>query len=158
MIALKSVFDLQEFVILRNTYEFKPPEKGNIIVSDIISKYLIDIDYTIKAKGKENLQFQIFVKIEINKDFIQPGYSLFIEGVGFFKFEKSHQLSDDEKLSFLQTSGISICINCLRSLMGGLTAYGPFGKYLLPSIDVNDLVEQKVLKMQETVKKKKLKS
>jgi preprotein translocase subunit SecB len=153
MIALRSVFDLQEFVILKNFYEFQPPPKGNVSISELTADYIIDIDFTIKPQNKEHLSFQVFVKIEVNKDFVLPGYDLFIEGLGFFKFDKKDGLSDDEKLTFLQTSGISICINCLRSILGGLTAHGPFGKYLLPSIDVNDLLNQKTIRMEKMLKK-----
>lgn len=152
MIAKKSVFDLNEFVVIRNNYEFIPPEEDNLLINETLSNYEIDVDYSIVPNDTETA-FQIFVKIQVNKDGILPGYKLFSEGVGLFEFVTPN-LSDDEKSVFLIGSGISICINSLRSLISGVTSFGPFGKYLLPSIDVSDLVAQKTANIQARKKVK----
>jgi preprotein translocase subunit SecB len=43
----------------------------------------------------------------------------------------------------LHFSGINICVNSLRNIIATVTANGLFGKYTLPSIDVNQLIADK---------------
>jgi len=80
-----------------------------------------------------------------------PRYSIFAKRVGVFEFEKSSSLSPAEKAHFLYYSGISICINALRSIVSGSTAHGPYGKYTIPSVDVNSLlIDKGILKQKDS--------
>ena len=56
---------------------------------------------------------------------------------------KTDSLSEENKKSLLQFSSVSIALSSLRGFITSLTANAPFGKYTLPSIDVNDLFNQK---------------
>ena len=53
------------------------------------------------------------------------------------------KLSNDERASLLNYSGLSITINHVRGFIAALTSYAPFGRYNLPTIDVNSLLSQK---------------
>jgi preprotein translocase subunit SecB len=56
----------------------------------------------------------------------------------------------------LQFSAVSIALNSLRGFISSLTANAPFGRYILPSIDVNDLFRQKAkVNVKPVVKRKK---
>ena len=104
-----------------------------------IESYNIDIDFV--AQDLKNEIIQLFVKIEVNlSEQKQSGYSIFSEGVGIFEFDKDLQLSDNDKFNFIYISGLSICINSLRAIITNVTSYAPFGKYSLPSIDINELL------------------
>jgi preprotein translocase subunit SecB len=61
----------------------------------------------------------------------------------FFPIAKTDSLSEENKKSLLQFSSVSIALSSLRGFITSLTANAPFGKYTLPSIDVNDLFNQK---------------
>jgi preprotein translocase subunit SecB len=81
------------------------------------------------------------------------GYNIFAEGVGIFEFDKSDAITEAEIGNYLYFSGISICINGLRSIISNVTSHGPFGKFTLPSIDVNSLlIEKGILKQEDTLK------
>lgn len=141
MIANRSPLDLAEFALISQQYKFTPPDDG-IDVMALMDGYEIDIDFSINTR--DDIQFQMYVSIGINKNGILPGYIISSEGVGFFDFANAGDLSKKEKGEFLQVSGISICINQLRGIIISLTSNGPLGKYLLPSIDVNDLLNEKL--------------
>ena len=143
MIAKKSPFILRNFLLLKQSIEFVPPPNDQAInISEITDLYNIDIDFTIQDDQKPF--YQIFVKIEINvSEQKQFGYSIVSEGVGIFEFDKSIENIEKEKGNYLYFSGISICINSLRSIILNVTAHSPFGKYTLPSIDVDELLKDK---------------
>lgn len=102
----------------------------------------MDIDYAIPESVDDN--YQLYTKIGVNSvEKPSPGYVLFIEGVCVFTINKSHKLTEEDISNLLHFSGISICINSLRNILGTATAHGPFGKYTLPSIDVKKLLADK---------------
>ncbi|MEC3879338.1 hypothetical protein [Parapedobacter sp. 10938] len=141
MIAKRSPLDLAEFALLSQQYKFTPLDDG-VNVMALMDGYEIDIDFSISTR--DDIQFQLYVSIGINKKGVLPGYTISLEGVGFFDFANAGDISKKEKGEFLQFSGISICINQLRGIIISLTSNGPLGKYLLPSIDVNDLLAEKL--------------
>lgn len=151
MIVKRSPLDLAEFALVNQQYKFTPPDEGEVDVGALVDQYEIDIDFSINTQ--DNIRFQVYVAIGVNKNGALPGYAISSEGIGFFDFSKAADISKKEKGEFLQFSGISICINQLRGIISSLTANGPFGKYLLPSIDVNDLLQKKVKALSKHVNK-----
>lgn len=142
MIVKESPLILNEFLLLNSSYEFIEPKTENgIDINDVFKTYLVDINYNIQ--GDED-HANVFVKVEVNNiDDKKCGYSLMFEGVGIFGFEEDSSLSMDEKRNLIFYSAISICISNLRAIIANMTAYGPFGRYTLPSIDLNHLIASK---------------
>lgn len=142
MIVKESPLILNEFLLLNSSYEFIEPKAENgIDINDVYKKYLVDIDYSIQ--GDEN-NANIFVKVEVNNaEDKKCGYSLIFEGVGIFGFNEDSDLNKEEKGNLIFYSAISICISNLRAIIANITAYGPFGRYTLPSIDLNHLIASK---------------
>lgn len=136
-----SPLTLVDFVITNNIFKFIPPtEESNM--KEIAASYEIDIDFAI-LNDTENTR--VFIKIGINNSVdVKPGYSIFSEGVGVFQLSKDANLSEEDKQSLLQYSAVSIAVNSLRGFVSTLTANAPFGRYVLPSIDVNNLFHQKI--------------
>lgn len=151
MIIKKSPFDLQDFVIINNVFRYKNPP-NDVDPEQLFSEYKIDIDYIFQTE--DELFFQVFIKVLINESGEKDGYSFTTEGIGFFQFESD--VSTKEKVNYLNFSGIPMCINSIRSFVGLLTSHSPMGKYLLPSIDLNDLVEQKNERIKKVKKNKKV--
>ena len=146
---------LNDFAIINCNFKFTaPPEKSN--VRKIVDEYSLDMDFAII---KDNDMTRVFIKTAINHgDNKLPGYSIFAEGVAVFELTSRNSLSEEDKKSLLQYSAVSIAINSLRGFISSLTANAPFGKYIFPSIDVNNLFQQKLarLKKDTQVKKKSL--
>lgn len=144
MIPLLSPLILVDFSILNSNFQFIAPvdeEIGN----DFFANYEIDLDFAIFTEDDT----KIFVKVAINQvENPAAGYSIFAEGVAFFKLDESVELSEEDKVSLLQFSGFSITLNSLRGFITALTSIAPLGKYILPSIDVNDAFRQKSKKLE----------
>ncbi len=140
MIAKRSAFELKEFFLLDLGLKFSHLQDGTEI-PDLLDSYNIDIDYAIR--GSEGYKYQLFVKVFVNFDERLPGFSINAEGVGFFEFDPGLNIPQSEKSAFLNFSGVSICLNTLRGIISNVTSNSALGRYLLPSIDVNSLIEQK---------------
>jgi len=131
---------LIDFAIINSSFKFiAPPE--NTDIRKVFSKYHLDIDFAIIQEQKNT---RVFIKASINQaETEMPGYSIFAEGVAVFNLSSTVTLSAEDKESLLQYSAVSIALNSLRGFIASLTANAPFGRYTLPSIDVNHLFKQK---------------
>ncbi|GAA4308000.1 hypothetical protein [Compostibacter hankyongensis] len=140
MEAQLSPLVLLDFAIINSIFKFiAPPE--NVEVQKLVSEYLIDIDFAII---QEEDGARVFVKSAINQGETEsPGYSIFAEGVAILELSKTATLTEKDRKALLQYSAVSIALNSLRGFISSLTANAPFGKYILPSIDVNNLFQQK---------------
>lgn len=135
----ESPLKLMDIFILSTKYDFMIPETQED-PGKYIKDYNVDIDFT--SPSLENDQFfRLFMKIEVNWTKDLPGHSLQIEGVGIFAFDSS--INEDQKIMMLTTSGISMLMNSLRGYISNITAYTPIGRYVLPSVSVNDLIKDK---------------
>ncbi|MFC6269804.1 hypothetical protein [Frigoriflavimonas asaccharolytica] len=154
MKPLLSPLILLDFSILNSNFQFIPPEDNSEIGSELFSDYEIDLDFAIFTEDET----KIFVKVAINQiENPAVGYSILAEGVAFFKLDETEKISDEDKVSLLQFSGFSITLNSLRGFITALTSIAPLGKYILPSIDVNDAFRQKSAKPDAKSDKEKLK-
>lgn len=136
-----SPLTLLDFSILSSNFQFIPAKGKKVNPENYFLKYELDLDFAIIDESES----KVFVKIGINNGEKQePGYSIFAEGVAFFKLENSDSLSEEDKFSLLHFSAFSIALNSLRGFVTSLTANAPWGKYTFPSIDVNDIFKQKI--------------
>lgn len=146
MKSLRSPLILEDFAILDCEYNFTSADSDEVKdIESLIDNYVIDIDFGMSDNDLGNIIFFAKISINRNEEFkpIHPGYSIFVEGASVFSFDEKSALSDDEKATLLSYSALSITINNLRGFISALTAFAPFGKYMLPAIDVNNLLEQK---------------
>lgn len=144
---------LTDFAIINCNFKFTSPEE-KVNVKQLVAKYSLDLDFAIL---NEDNQTRVFIKSSINdKSDNLPGYTIFAEGVAIFELVSEISLSQEDKNSLLKYSAVSIAINSLRGFISSLTASAPFGKYILPSIDVNDLFQQKIsIAKEKTLGKRK---
>ena len=146
MKAKLSPLILIDFAILNSNFTFIPP-MADENVPEIVSLYDIDVNF---ALFPEPDLIRVLVKAAINSNQEKKsGYSMFAEGVAIFQFSKDAVLTDEEKKNLQQYSTVSLALNSLRGFISSLTASAPFGRYILPSIDVSDLFKQKAKLAQE---------
>jgi len=102
----------------------------------------LDIDFEILI-GDE--LFKLVLQLEGNKGKNKKiGYSFKIVAEGIFGFTKEMEREDIER--FLLFSALPMMIANTRGYLNVLTMYAPLGQYILPSVDMTDLVEQKTKK------------
>lgn len=138
MIAQSSAIKLEHFAVLQSHYEFEQPKKELKDVQKIFDAYEIDIDFAHHDEDEDNT-IHVFVKIGINQaKKTLPGYKLLVEGVGMFSL-KEEDLPEENINNLKFYSTVSIIVGYLRNTLSGTTASAPFGPYLLPAIDMQQL-------------------
>ena len=146
MKVAESNLELVEFVITNSNYKFIDPRE-EVNIREIFSKYEIELDFgkrDVKTEEDEHL-FNVLVKVLINQpDQPQPGYQMLAEGISVFRIKNPGQLDDKTLTNLKNISALSISINNLRNYITNMTAYGPFGKFVFPAVDVNQLIKEKI--------------
>ena len=140
-----SPLKLLDFALTRMDFSLVPSDNLEEDPRLHFGAYEVDVDFNIYSDGV----LRVLMKMEINAgENIRPGYSIKAESVCLFDFDNNSGVSEDAKRSMEGFSTIYIALNCLRGLISSFTANGAFGRYIPPSIDLNDLIETKQLEQQ----------
>lgn len=109
-------------------------------------RYEVDIDFDMIKEG----DLRVFIRASVNQGPKKlAGYTLKAEAVCLFELDGKRKLKESEQSSIEGFSTIYIALNSLRGLISNFTANAPFGRYILPSIDLNDLIEKKRISLTE---------
>ncbi len=142
MIALPSEIRLESFAVLQSHYQFIPPKRNPKEPQKIFKSYGIDIDFAHKLNDDQTIQ--VFTKISVNQNEKNlPGYQLFVEGAAVFSLDDICNLSENEQNNLKFYSTVNILIGYLRNTLTAITASSPMGPYLLPPINMTDLIRKK---------------
>jgi hypothetical protein len=128
-------------VIIDFEFKFIPPQnQGEFDVRNVFNDYELDIDFSIHSDEF----IQVFIKTEINRGKNpKHGYSMFAETVCMFEFNKDISITEEARNAIEGFSTIYISLNSLRGYIQQATSSGPLGRYMLPSVDLNDLIKKK---------------
>jgi len=142
MKLIHSPLQLKKFNLLQ--YEFKlilsESNKKINIKEDIFPKYVVDVNFAWK---KNNDGQVVFCKLEINRvNEKEIGYSIVAEGMGIFKLEENTLEADAKNL--ITYSAPSIVLQELRALIRNNTFIAPHGAYVLPTINIQAQIRQKI--------------
>lgn len=154
MIAKKSDLILKSFAVFDSQITFNISSESNIEnTNDFLNSFPVDIDFDIEYNSAHKI-YRIFVTVDINADMQvnHSGYSIGVSGVGFFEFDETSQLNEQQKFQMLQTSALSICITNLRSYIANQTSYFPWGSFSFHAIDIQDLLNAKAKSLSESDK------
>lgn len=150
MKAKFSPLQLLDFKLLESRYEFIIPDDEEIDVKDLFQSYPVDIDF---GMGKTDIEgeIQLFTKIEVNfaKKKSLPGYKLMVEGGGTFRIQDPENVEEGLRNNLSQFSTLNMMINNLRNIMYQITNLGPMGGYLLPPIDISQLLRDKAAELEK---------
>lgn len=145
MKAKISPLKLLVFQLLDSEYEFIVPQEKEVIPQDLFNSYPIDIDFDHQTFTDVPSRFKVFVKISVNNGSKKSGYRMSLTGMGIFELDETN-LKEQEINNLKWYSPINMLINNLRNIISQTTAFGPMSVYLLPPINVLDLVKQKMEK------------
>lgn len=146
MRAKKSPLKLLAFHLVKNNFEFIVPKEDEIIPQVLFESYPFDIDFAHHPLSDSTTHIQVFVEIKINNSKKKPGYSLTVEGMGVFQLDDKN-LENEVAYNLRIFSSLNMMINNLRNIIAQQTAFAPMGVYLMPPIDIKDLLEQKSKKV-----------
>ena len=139
MKPIPSPLKLIDFAVLRMDYDFFPPDE-NTHPQQYFARYELDLDFDVV----KNDILHIIMSVDINvNDSPLPGYKISAKVASLFKLEDSPNMTTEQRNSIEGFSTIYIALNNLRGIISSFTSSGPFGRYILPSIDLNDLIQKK---------------
>ena len=142
MVLKKSPLLFHEFIVADSHLETvfnNQSKKCNL------EKIPLNIDFeTFLADGQNNL-FNVAINI-LGNDIEHPvtGYKFSITANGIFELTNFEEFEQERVDQFLLYSALPMLISSVRNYLLNITSYAPHGKYLLPAIDLNDLVKQKI--------------
>jgi len=142
MKPVPSVLKIVDFAIIRMDFEFVAGENvdGSVNPMDYFRDYELDLDFS----GGEGKYFQVTMSVDINNGSKPlPGYKISATVATLFQFGDTSSISADERNSMEGFSTVYMALNNLRGIISGFTANAPYGRYTLPSIDLNDLIRRK---------------
>jgi len=152
----KSPLILKDFFVLDYHFNFIQPIEEDQF-ENRFEDYTIDFDFMTKTG--ENKETLLFTKIGINtSDNPAEGFSIIAESLTVLEIDEKSQLAQKDKGDLLYFSGLGIAINSLRNFIANMTSYSPMGKYILPSVDLNAIHEDKFKEIEAEKKAKNKKA
>jgi preprotein translocase subunit SecB len=142
MRAKQSPLKLAVFHLVKNSFEFIVPKEDEVVPQVLFESYPIDIDFVHQSLPDSTTQLQVFVEIKINSSKKKSGYCLTAEGMGVFQLDDKN-IEKEVAYNLRIFSSLNMMINNLRNIIAQQTAYAPMGVYLMPPIDIKDLLEKK---------------
>jgi preprotein translocase subunit SecB len=109
-----------------------------------IQQRKFDIDFDIFINEENNDIFKIILKIDNfskNKQKIF-GYNFLIEITASFYLKNLQKLPTKKQTQYILFSALPMTISLARAELGHITANAVLGRYILPAIDINDLIDK----------------
>lgn len=110
-------------------------ENPNAELKDLV----IDLDYKFFKHNKYSKKFQIVLKLNLNPEENEPGYIINLEAIGEFEFPESIKEENHDKLLF--NTCVPLMLGNIRGTLMMITSPLVFGKYMLPSLSMQDIIE-----------------
>lgn len=136
MLVKESLLKFENFAVLSSSCRYN---HGENLTNEFVQSYPIDIDLEILQHQDES-KFKVFVSVKLNEE-NKPGYSINVVSATLLSISSSASASDIDIL--IKHSGVQMAIANLRAYIEIITSYYPLGKYIMPTIDLNDLLDKK---------------
>ncbi len=147
----KSPLLFHEFSILDSHFE--------TVIHDNVQKcdfnqIPIDVDFEI-FEAKDN-EYLYNIVLNINGNYNEnpvSGYKFSITVNGIFELTDIKEDNKSQIGQFLNYSALPMLISSVRNYILNISSYAPYGKYLLPALDLNALIKDKNQEEPESNKK-----
>lgn len=141
MIAVNAKIQQTKFVVLSSSI------KTHIVKEDTsidLSKIPIDTDYQILTHQDQGPHTaRVVLTINGNSTKAVSGYVFELRFGAEYKLAEEIDPESREYADLLHFSALTCVINEARTYLQAQTAFFPFGSYIMPMIDMQDLVRQK---------------
>lgn len=96
-----------------------------------------EIDFRIERNDQKDI-YRIIVEVSAKAQ--EAGYSYDVSAVGFFALRDD---TDPERRDpLLLNSALPMVLSAIRGYLADMTAHSVYGRYMLPTIDMPDLLSQ----------------
>ncbi len=137
----KSPLQQTEFVVLESSVKvYLPEDARELDLCDIP----VSIDFEVlEQESIDPSTFRIILELKGNESESVPGYKFELTVGGEYHISEEITPGSPEFIALVQSSALACLINESRVYLQTITAFLPFGSYILPMVDLNDLVQQK---------------
>ena len=104
----------------------------------------IDLDFDIKRNSDNPLNFMIDLRVDINpreEDFDKCDYRIHLTLSGFFSFESG--ITEEAISNMIAPNGLSMLYGVARGVVANATAMSWHGKFVLPSLNLIEIIKRK---------------
>jgi len=109
-----------------------------------VSELPIDFDYEFLEHKEIKTKIRVILSIRINQDKAKDGYFIDVQTGSEYEISEDISRTDKEYQGLLLYSALPCLINQTRLFLKTVTSHFPTKEYILPMIDMLDLVKQKV--------------
>ncbi len=135
---MKPVCQLEEYLLTRLHLDFNPPPKDEVRINQVKSAF----DYSLGVHSKEvrRYRFDLHVKCyEADEEEIKVGYEVEAAITGFFSLDE--EVPKEKMEVLVRLNSFSILYGMLRGIVATASGSFPGGKFLLPAVMPQDIVE-----------------
>lgn len=144
----KSLLNLRNFVVFASFFEAIPFEKEQN--KGVLPDIPLNIDLDIVTNPDDKNLYNIVLEVSGNRSKKRlPGYSFLIACEGIFSIAEREKFEKDKLDQLLLFSAVPMVISSLRGYLANISSYSIYGQYLLPSIDLQDLIKKKAYTQKE---------
>lgn len=118
----------------------------------------IDFDFDISRNSSHPLDFMINIVIDLNsgeEDFQKCNYRIHLNITGFFSFEDGS--TEDTIKKMIAPSGLAMLYGVSRGIVSSTTAMSWHGTFVLPSLNLIEIIKRKVEDSSAPQKKTRIK-
>jgi len=104
----------------------------------------IDVDFEISRNADKPLDFMIYLRVDVNpreEDFQKCDYRIHLKLTGFFSFAEG--TTEDRISNMIAPNGLSMLYGVARGFVGNATATSWHGKFVLSSLNLNEMIKRK---------------
>lgn len=142
MKPLDAKIQQSQFVVLQSFVKLHVEKNAKKID---LSELPIDMEFDILYNREEEpYTVRLMMTIKGNTDKRVSGYMFELKVGGEYRLSEDLEIMGDEFKSLVQSSALACLINESRVYLQTLTAFFPFGEYIMPMIDMKDLWKQKI--------------
>ena len=127
---------LDEFFLTKLQIQWHKPAKKES-KADLKCTFGYDVAEHATDANRQRLTFRLIADSDSSP---LVGYAIGCEIVGFFRFEDA-TLDAQKKATFLRMNGTNILLGILRGQLANITGSFPHRKFVLPAVNIRELVE-----------------
>lgn len=146
MKIVKSIVDQYLFVVSDLTFETVQKEVND----EELEELTMDIDFEFLIR--DNNQRRVDITFDFRPEGVKAGYYITGKAQGFFTLTNEIVEDQNKQANAVLYTCFPMVISSVRSYIENLTSYSPYGKYTLPGIPIQDLINQKGNQMIELAK------
>ncbi len=149
MLVKNYKIDFVNYWVIESKFRFHPHQNLTPLqVSDIP----LDIDFDIlQAEGQK--RFKIILVVQTATKNIESPYDFYVKAESIFSIKE--ELDYKQENDILLRTALPLCISSTRSYISNNSAYSPLKRYMLPVIDIDVLIKEKIKQIMSSNKDKK---